>query len=223
MDRAVGQLTEEAGQEAHQQRGDKGPLADAFQMVEEDEAQQGGADGHGHIHSHFGFAEVGMPAHGDGVDGTLAGEHDHIGSHLHVDAEAQHHTADQQRRQLERVGLGIDPEEQRHGQVNKGREHHGHRHLEPVGLGEALAQHDQLQHDEQQAEIEGKHTQGRREADAQYIGIAGDRRGPQVSPGNQGDSQGVDKQPHQEEHITTNQFCFFHTLFILHPYSQRRK
>ena len=142
-------------------------------------------------------------------DKTLTRQHDHIGQHLSINAEAQNHASHQQCRHLNRIAVGIQTGKPYHRQIDEIAKEDGTRNLKQLDFLVFAAEQENLYDHQQQAEKDRELPQGGGEAQTQGVGNAGDGRSPQCRFGNEADTQGIDKQPHQKNQIT---LCSFHLM-----------
>lgn len=144
-----GQLfADQTGDEANEQGGDDRTFAHAVEVTGQDDAQNARDDRHGHIERNLGHAKFGFPAENHCADEGFTGQHDDVGEYLHVHADAQHDTADEQIENLEYIGCRLNEEQEQHAQIDKIAENQRDRNLQQVFGLKIAPEDDELEHDE---------------------------------------------------------------------------
>ena len=217
----VQQRAEAADTEARQAGREERAFADAHDMAEADQAEQGGRGHHACVHHHLEVAEIAAGAEGQRQHNAFAGLDDEVAGHLQQNAEGKNDDARGQNAQAFRIGQQEDAPGQVHPHVDEEAEQKDRRQLQDVCAGKVRPENDFFQQHKQGVEQDGirAHAEGIHGVDRKRE--TGDGRRAHVGIRNKRYAQRRQAHPQHQNNTTNRKRKAIHSDSSATPTSRR--
>ena len=209
--------TDEMDDGAYDERSDDRTFAHTVDDGHEDKRQDARNQDQRHVEAQLDVPEIATDATRDGAHEVLARGHGHVYLDLQRNTDGQNDTPHEKISQFAEIFNRLNPPKQAHRSVDEQTEteRNGNlKQIDPKICAQVIARHkEKFQEDEPHIDNDGPLAHRQRREETQHIGNAGNRRGAEQRPGNEGDTQSVDKQRNDEQQITTKKIYIHEYVF----------